>query len=248
MSTFSPSLVMFSTFKRLFSNIRNLLEVMYLLAIFRLLTANLVREKEAMPAAQGSLDAASSSTPLPLPSSVLRTTRSFMELFKGLPDSDDVLNEICQANISRTSRVSTPMATQHLTATTRVVMEWTSSPMWDPEKRDFKNEELIVEFEWQEWRSTDPTCPPWAGNYYLQFYENTVTRSMARKLFPKTPEGMRQAIAYAKQTWKIAKRGPCEGCDGDARQSDGAPLAKRLRLDCSGMCAGCTVSKAVIEE
>ena len=54
-----------------------------------------------------------------------------------------------------------------------------------------------------------------------------------------TPDGVRELIMWAKETWGAAALGPCPACDNDE------PPGKRLRLECSQLCGRCTLRRAI---
>ena len=62
---------------------------------------------------------------------------------------------------------------------------------------------------------------------------------MATHCADATPDGVREMILWAKQTWKSAVLGPCPACDRDE------PPRKRLRLECSQLCCRCTLKHAI---
>ena len=161
-----------------------------------------------------------------LPAEAQQTVQTFLELYEGLPASARVLQQLCDAIVDQTTTDSVPMATKNLTATTRVVLEWS-----------FYYARTNVSVSFQKWTSDRE---PWTGDVFPPSSRPFTSQCIASQVFEKTPEGMMQAITYAKKVWESAQAGPCDQCLPQHRP------VKRMRLSCSGMCAACTLRKAIL--
>ena len=181
-----------------------------------------------MYGARGALATTSRSFVLP-PAAVHEVAR-FLELFEGLPASAAVFKELCNQPLNEPE-----LCVRVLSATTRLCLQWSVEECGRKGRRCGSN---IV---WQEWLNAG--VAPWSVDLtYALVNEVQAHRRqvvMATHCADATPNGVREMILWAKQTWKSAILGPCPACDRDE------PPRRRLRLECSQLCCRCTLKHAI---
>jgi hypothetical protein len=158
----------------------------------------------------------------PLPNEAVGIVKGFLELYEGLPDTSPVWQELADAYVCE------DLCIQTLSDTTRVVLNWECH--YTDRRRGGKEVRLIdVDILWQE-RSISTTGTGFKTKFTLAFHQAK-----------NTPVGMRTALQWARDQWKIACLGPCPEC----RFAEGERPQKRMRLACSQLCASCTMKRII---
>jgi hypothetical protein len=121
------------------------------------------------------------------------------------------------------------LCVQALSDTTRIVLSWKCHAT--DRRRGGKGVRLIdADILWQERSISAFTETGFKTKITLAFHQAK-----------NTPVGMRTALQWARDQWKIACLGPCPEC----RFAEGERPQKRMRLACSQLCAHCTMKRIV---
>ena len=158
---------------------------------------------------------------VPLPLEARDSIASCLELFNNVPATTRVLQEFCNNPFADYELLVHPLAPD-----TRMVLRWICQE--GARKRMF----LDVSIYWQQWIaasepwSVDLPTPPHVRDVYVD-----------RRGAELNPAGLESCLAWAKKTWAAATQGPCARCETQYR--------KRLRLMSTGMCARCSLARAI---
>ena len=174
---------------------------------------------------------------LPLPDALPGRVASFLELYPGLPASTAVMRELL-----KTSMYEDELCVHTIDATTRFVLSWTTS--YETFRTQPAKRIMLIRFTFQEWLKADEV--PWSldvndlvGPERLRYFRFWVLTS---RNFATTPDGMRAAIEYARESWERACLGPCPDC---FKVGPDATATIRLRLSCSKLRMACTLRRSV---
>ena len=162
----------------------------------------------------------------PLPLEARAEVAGFLELFNGVPATTRVLQEICSNPVN-----DQELLVHALAPDTRIVMSWLSQ-----EAVRGRRMVLGVSVNWQQWTATSE---PWSVD--LQMLPDASGHVeevwMAGRRADLCPAGLQECLAWAKRTWKAAVLGPCARCQ--------TPQRKRLCLMSTGLCARCSLARAI---
>ena len=175
-------------------------------------------------AGRGVLAQTARSSPLPLQARA--EIASFLELFNGVPATTRVLQEICSNPV-----LEHELLVHALAPDARVVLSWLTQ-----EAARGRRMCLGVSVHWQQWIATSE---PWSVD--LQMLPHTSGHVeevwMAGRRADFCPAGVQECLAWAKRTWQAAVLGPCARCQ--------TPQRKRLCLMSTGLCARCSLARAI---
>ncbi len=149
----------------------------------------------------------------------------FLELFEGLPASAPAFRELCAQRLHEPE-----LCVRALSPTTRMILQWNTQDRCARRRRDNQFKVCVY---WQEWLRAD--VAPWSDDARAHLRSVWVATREA----DATPDGVRELIMWAKETWRAAALGPCPACDCDE------PPRKRLRLERSQLCGRCTLRRAI---
>ena len=119
---------------------------------------------------------------------------------------------------------------QPLAADTRMVLQWVCQE--GARKRMF----LGVSVHWQQWIHASE---PWSVDLPTLTHTTNHVREVDidARCAELCPAGVEVCLAWAKTTWAAAVQGPCARCE--------TPQRKRLRLMSTGLCARCSLARAI---
>ena len=173
---------------------------------------------------RGVLAQCARSSPLPLPARV--EIASFLELFNNVPATTRVLQEICNVPV-----LEPELLVHALAPDARVVLSWLTQ-----EAARGRRMCLGVSVHWQQWIATSE---PWSVDLQMLPHTNDHVEQvwMAGHRADFCPAGLQECLAWAKRTWQAAVLGPCARCQ--------RPQRKRLCLMSPGLCARCSLARAI---
>ena len=162
---------------------------------------------------------------VPLPLEARDSIASCLELFNNVPATTRVLQEFCNNPVCDYELLVQPLA-----ADTRMVLQWVCQE--GARKRMF----LDVSIYWQQWIAASE---PWSVDLQMLPDASGHVEAvwMAGRRADLCPEGVQECLAWAKKTWQAAVQGPCARCQ--------TPQRKRLCLMSTGLCARCSLARAI---
>ena len=162
---------------------------------------------------------------VPLPLEARDSIASCLELFNNVPATTRVLQEFCNNPFTDYELLVHPLAPD-----TRMVLQWIC------QERTRKRMWLIVSVHWQQWIHASE---PWSVDLPTLTHTTNHVREVDidARCAELCPAGVESCLAWAKKIWAAAVQGPCARCE--------TPQRKRLRLMSTGLCARCSLARAI---